>query len=103
MLSFLNLPAWGIALGGTIACAVLIHIGANMLFRAYDRRTGEQRQRVGEGLLKLIDSLHQNKADDLLVKDLIRRIERMEPNNPPRLHPFTDWLTKHGKDNEIST
>ena len=90
-------------MGGTIACAVLIHIGANMLFRAYDRRTGEQRQCVGEGLLKLIDSLHQNKADDLLVKDLIRRIERMELNNPPRLHPFTDWLTKHGKDNEIST
>ena len=90
MLSFLDLPARGTALGGTIACAVLIHIGANMLSPAYDRRTGEQRQRVGEGLLKLIDSLHQSKPDDLLGKDLIRRIERMELDNPPRLQPFTD-------------
>ena len=73
MLSILDVPTWGIALGATIAGSVLLFIVANMLFNHYarqteerTRQTEERRIHIGEGLLELIDSLYKEKVDSLV-------------------------------------
>ena len=100
MLSILDVPTWGIALGATIAGSVLLFIVTNMLFNHYarqaearNRQAEERRIHTWEGLLELIDSLHKEKVDKLLFDSLIKAIEDNLAGTPES-YPFTKWLRR---------
>ena len=107
MLSILDVPTWGIALGSTIAGSVLLFIVTNMLFNHYARQTEErtrqteaQRIHIWEGLLALIDSLYKEKVDKLLFESRFKALEDRLAGTP-ELYPFTEWLRR--KRDEEST
>ena len=107
MLSLLDVPAWGIALGATIAGSVLLFIVTNMLFSHYARQA-EARNRQAEarrihtleGLLELIDSLYKEKVDKLLFDSRIKAIEDRLAGTP-ELYSFTEWLRRKRDEESI--
>ena len=100
MLSILDVPTWGIALGATIAGSVLLFIVTNMLFNHYDRQTEERRIHIGEGLLELIDSLYKEKVDKLLFESRFKALEDRLAGTPES-YPFTEWLRRKRDEESI--
>ena len=107
MLSILDVPAWGIALGATIAGSVLLFIVSNMLFNHFarqaevrNRQAEARRIRAGQGLLEIIDSLYKDKVDKLLFESRFKALEDRLAGTPES-YPFTEWLRR--KRDEEST
>ena len=109
MLSILDVPTWGIALGATIAGSVLLLIVSNMFFDHYARQREERtrqiearRKHIGEGLLELIDSLYKEKVDKLLFESRFKALEDRLAGTPES-YPFTEWLRRKRDEDEPIT